>query len=158
MPVDIQVDAELEGSAAELIDDKYDRLLELIASHVDDHRLEREVCVRICGEAESRHLNATYRQQDKPTNVLSFGAEIDVPGAPLGDLAICLPVVLREAREQGKAPADHLTHLLVHGVLHLLDFDHVEDAEARRMEDLEKMILADYGIADPYTGEMQTSD
>ncbi len=158
MPVDIQVDAELASAAAELIDNGHEALLDAIAAHVDDHRLGREVCVRICDEAESRHLNAAYRQQDKPTNVLSFAAEIDVPEAPLGDLAICLPVVLREAGVQGKAPRDHLTHLLVHGVLHLLGYDHAADAEAQLMEALEKAILADCGIADPYAGDERADD
>ena len=158
MPVDTQVDADLEASAAELINDQHERLLSVITEHVDDARLAREICVRICNEAESRELNSTYRQQDKATNVLSFSADIDVPEAPLGDLAICLPVVLREAEAQGKTQGDHYAHLFVHGVLHLLGYDHTDNAEALRMEALEKAILAACGIADPYRGDAPTDD
>ena len=95
-----------------------------------------------------------YRGKDRETNVLSFPAGDDgLPpdvARPLGDLVICAPVVLREAGEQGKSVADHWGHLLVHGSLHLLGFDHETDAEASAMEGLEREILAARGVADPY--------
>ena len=113
------------------------------------------ITVRIVDEAESQALNASYRDKDYPTNVLSFPAEA-VEGLPpelqdeLGDLVICAPVVSREAGEQGKQTADHWAHMLVHGTLHLLGYDHIDDADAAKMEALERKILADRGISDPY--------
>lgn len=109
-----------------------------------------DVCVRICDEVESRHLNVTYRDKDAPTNVLSFPGEIEVAGEILGDLALCLPVVQREAFQQGKSVQDHAAHLVVHGVLHLMGFDHETDAEAADMEQLEIRILDVLGISNPY--------
>jgi probable rRNA maturation factor len=113
-----------------------------------------EVSVRIVGEDESRQLNNDYRSKDRPTNVLSFpaateGLPPDAP-LPLGDIVICGPVVAREAGEQGKRLADHWAHLLVHGTLHLLGFDHETDADAERMEGAEREILAAGGVRDPY--------
>ena len=117
-----------------------------------------DVVVRVVDERESRALNYRFRHKEKPTNVLAFpaddGAEIEglpeVPERPLGDLALCAPVVEREAREQGKSAAAHWGHLLVHGTLHLLGYDHRDEAEAAEMERLEAGILAARGIADPY--------
>lgn len=111
-----------------------------------------ELVIRIVDEAESRELNHQFRGKDKPTNVLSFPFEAP-PGFPcnhLGDLAICAPVVEREAREQGKPSEAHWAHMLVHGVLHLLGHDHQNDAEAEAMEALEVEILARLGFPDPY--------
>lgn len=115
-------------------------------------RKPAEVGIRIVGTQEGQVLNRDYRGKDYATNVLSFPAELP-PGVnvPLiGDLAICAPVVAREAIEQHKAPRDHWAHLTVHGTLHLLGYDHIEDAEAEAMETLETRILATLGIADPY--------
>jgi len=112
----------------------------------------RGVCIRIVGAAASRSLNSGYRGKDRPTNVLSFPAaalERELEGA-LGDLAICAPVVAAEAREQGKAPAAHWAHMVVHGVLHLHGFDHESSREARVMERLEVEILRAFGYHDPY--------
>ena len=116
-----------------------------------------DIVVRVIDEPESRDLNHRYRGKDRPTNVLAFPADLSViPGLPrsrrrtLGDLAICGPVVEREAAEQGKAPAAHWGHLLVHGTLHLLGYDHQTRTEAREMERLEGGILAARGIGDPY--------
>jgi probable rRNA maturation factor len=106
-----------------------------------------ELTVRIVGPAESRTLNRRYRNRDKPTNVLSFPS--DAPGV-LGDLVICASVVAREAREQGKRPAAHWAHLVVHGALHLLGFDHRRPADARVMEGRERAILARLSFPDPY--------
>jgi probable rRNA maturation factor len=108
---------------------------------------EAELTVRVVGAAESRKLNRTWRGKDKPTNVLSFAAN---EGQLLGDLAICAPVVAREAREQGKAPAAHWAHMVVHGVLHLLGYDHESDREAAAMEARETKILAQLGMPPPY--------
>ncbi len=115
-------------------------------------RKPAELAIRIVDAEEGRTLNRDYRGKDYATNVLSFPAELP-PGlrSPLiGDLAICAPVVLREAAEQAKPPRHHWAHLTVHGVLHLLGHDHIEDAEAEAMEALETRILARLGIADPY--------
>ena len=114
-----------------------------------------EVGVRVVGVEEIRTLNRHYREQDKPTNVLSFpiGTIDGLPdgaGRPLGDLVICAPVVAEEAGQQGKSLADHWGHMLVHGTLHLLGFDHATDAEAAEMEALEARILASRSVTDPY--------
>jgi probable rRNA maturation factor len=113
---------------------------------------EAELAIRIVGEAEGARLNQSYRHKSGPTNVLSFPAELPagVPLAPLGDLVICAPVVEREAREQGKAAEAHWAHMVVHGCLHLLRYDHETEAEAAAMEPLEQAILAELGFADPY--------
>ena len=96
-----------------------------------------ELTIRVVGAAESRRLNRTWRGKDKPTNVLSFSSEHE-----LGDLAICAPVVAREAREQGKRPAAHWAHMVVHGVLHLLGYDHAEPDEEREMFALQRKLLS----------------
>ncbi len=115
-------------------------------------RKAAELSIRIVDSREGRTLNREYRGKDYATNVLSFPVELP-PGVTLpliGDLAICAPVVAREAREQGKHPRDHWAHMTVHGVLHLLGYDHMDDAEAEVMEALETRILAGLGIANPY--------
>ena len=116
-------------------------------------RKPTELAIRIVDTDEGRALNRDYRGKDYATNVLSFPAELP-PGVVLpllGDLAICAPVVLREATEQGKLTRDHWAHLTIHGVLHLLGYDHIKEGEAVAMEALETRILAGLGIADPYT-------
>ena len=113
---------------------------------------EAEVTVRIVDEAESNELNLTYRGKDKPTNVLSFPFEAP-PGLELpllGDLVICRQVVEREAQEQNKPLMAHWAHMVVHGSLHLLGYDHIEDEEAEEMEQLERDIMQELGFADPY--------
>jgi len=120
-----------------------------------NRRKATELSIRLVDTDEGRALNRDYRGKDYATNVLSFPAELP-PGVALpliGDLAICAPVVLREAGEQDKKPRDHWAHMTVHGVLHLLGYDHIEDSEAEQMEALETRILAGLGIADPYTEE-----
>ena len=112
-----------------------------------------EVSVLLCDDAAIRSLNRDWRGIDKPTNVLSFPS----PGPAdrrllLGDIAIAWETTRREAVDEGKAVASHLTHLLVHGFLHLIGHDHDLQAEAENMERLEAVILADLGIADPYDG------
>lgn len=120
---------------------------------------EADLAVRIVDEKEGCSLNHHYRGKDYATNVLSFPADLP-EGLPkgikmplLGDLVICAPVVAREATEQGKSLAAHYAHLTVHGTLHLLGWDHEDDKEADAMEQLEREILADLGIDDPYAGE-----
>lgn len=116
------------------------------------HRRHAELAIRLVEETEGRTLNRDYRGRDYATNVLSFPCE-PPPGVTLdliGDLAICVPVVAREAHAQHKPPREHYAHLTVHGVLHLLGYDHVQDDEAERMEALETRILAGLGIPDPY--------
>ena len=113
---------------------------------------EAEVTVRLVDEAESRELNHGYRGKDSPTNVLSFPFEAP-PGLELpllGDLVICRQVVEREAAEQNKPLEAHWAHMVVHGSLHLLGYDHIEDEEAEEMEALEREIMAELGFADPY--------
>jgi probable rRNA maturation factor len=109
-----------------------------------------ELGIRVVGSRESRALNARWRGRDKPTNVLSFPAAAHLGGRQVGDLVVCAPVVAREAREQGKPLAAHWAHMIVHGTLHLLGFDHARPADARRMEGRERALLARIGIADPY--------
>jgi probable rRNA maturation factor len=115
-----------------------------------------EVTIVLADDGLLRRLNRQFRGLDKPTNVLSFSLdEPDSRAAPdlprlLGDVVLARETVLREAAEQGKAPADHLRHLVVHGLLHLLGYDHEEAAQAERMEAAEVAILAGLGVADPY--------
>ncbi|MBD9427458.1 rRNA maturation RNase YbeY [Pseudomonas sp. PDM15] len=117
---------------------------------------DSEMTIRLVDETEGRELNHTWRHKDYATNVLSFPADVpdeflDIP--LLGDLVICAPVVEREAREQGKTPEAHWAHLVIHGCLHLLGYDHLEDEEAEEMEALERELLAELGHPDPYAAD-----
>ncbi len=110
-----------------------------------------ELCVRVVDAEESQALNRQYRQKNAPTNVLSFPAGIDLPEARVwGDVVICAPVVEHEAGDQGKPYPDHFAHMVVHGVLHLLGYDHQSAGEAAEMERLEIEILDRFGVSDPY--------
>ena len=125
------------------------------------------LCVMGCDDARIAELNGEFRSQGKPTNVLSFPAwnrAADAPGLvpdlpeageaddpeELGDIAISYDTCAREAAEQGKTLTNHVTHLVVHGILHLLGYDHIEDADAALMEGTEARILASLGMVDPY--------
>ncbi len=114
-----------------------------------------EVAVRIVDADEIQTLNRLYRDKDMPTNVLSFPAG-EIAGLPqeagrqLGDVVVCASVVAAEASKQGKALDDHWAHMIVHGTLHLLGFDHEEEAQALEMEGLETQILASQSVTDPY--------
>ena len=110
------------------------------------------VTILLTDDDSVRDLNARFRGKDYATNVLSFPAPQN-PEGHLGDIALAFGVCAREAAEQGKPVAAHYAHLTVHGVLHLLGWDHEDDKEAEAMEQLEREILADLGIADPYAGE-----
>ena len=114
-----------------------------------------ELTIRIVDEEESRHLNFTYRGKDKPTNVLSFPFEAppEVELSLLGDLVICAQVVADEAEEQHKPLFHHWAHMVTHGILHLLGYDHIEDDDAEEMEGLERTLLAKLGIPDPYADD-----
>jgi probable rRNA maturation factor len=111
---------------------------------------DREDLVILLADDEAvRELNARFRGKNAATNVLSFPAGSNAAGH-LGDIALASGVCAREAAEQGKSLADHLRHLVIHGVLHLLGYDHADDADAEQMEGLERDLLAALGIADPY--------
>ncbi|CBL44461.1 Protein of unknown function UPF0054 [gamma proteobacterium HdN1] len=117
-----------------------------------DNPIPWELTLRVVLPTESRELNREYRGKDAPTNVLSFPFEAP-PGISipiLGDLAICAEIVEQEAREQGKASNAHWAHMVIHGTLHLLGFDHIHDDEADAMEALEISLLAGFDITDPY--------
>ncbi|MEZ5462533.1 rRNA maturation RNase YbeY [Dokdonella sp.] len=115
-------------------------------------RRATELSIRLVDADEGRALNKRYRKRDYATNVLSFPS--DLPLQPslslIGDLAICVPVVVREAAEQNKPVRSHFAHMTVHGTLHLLGYDHELDTDAERMEALERKVLESFGIADPY--------
>ncbi|HIB27652.1 MAG TPA: rRNA maturation RNase YbeY [Candidatus Thioglobus sp.] len=113
---------------------------------------ESELLIRMVDKNEIQNLNKTYRHQDKPTNVLSFPSDlpIEIDEEILGDVVICLEVVKQEAQDQQKTFLDHLTHMAVHGTLHLLGYDHIEDDQAKTMESLEVEILDRLQIKNPY--------
>ncbi|HEY8569701.1 rRNA maturation RNase YbeY [Microbulbifer sp.] len=150
-PADVFVDVQRATSQPDLPSD--DDLARWAAAAVGVHRPEAEISLRIVDEDESQELNSQYRGKDKPTNVLSFPADIpEELGLPLlGDLVICAPVVALEAEQQHKALSAHWAHMVVHGTLHLLGYDHIDDDEAEIMENLETRILAQLGFDDPYT-------
>lgn len=106
--------------------------------------------IRLVGQAEGRQLNRDFRDRDYATNVLTFEYGVGPDGVARGDIVICKPVLVREAREQGKRFEDHAAHLTIHGTLHALGYDHLDDEDARHMEALETAALARMGIADPY--------
>ncbi|MEM5502812.1 rRNA maturation RNase YbeY [Ahrensia kielensis] len=116
--------------------------------------VESELSLVLTNDAEVQGLNAAWRKKDKPTNVLSFPAfEIEAgqkPGPMLGDIVLAYETVKREAEQESKSFEDHTSHLIVHGLLHLLGYDHENDTEAEHMEGLETTILGKMGIDDPY--------
>jgi probable rRNA maturation factor len=131
------------------------------------HMASGVVTVRLVTEDESAELNSSYRDQPGPTNVLAFSGPGDAPAitngdvagdVELGDLVICLPVACREADEQGKQPIAHLAHLVVHGTLHLIGYDHEHEADVERMESLEVQVLGGLGFANPYVAPERTND
>ncbi|MEM6050796.1 rRNA maturation RNase YbeY [Erwinia sp. P7711] len=150
--LDLQLACEkTEGLPAE---SDFRRWLEAVLPQFQE---ESEVTVRVVDEAESHELNHTYRGKDKPTNVLSFPFEAP-PGIELpllGDLIICRQVVEKEATEQEKPLLAHWAHMVVHGSLHLLGYDHIEDDEAEEMESIETEIMLALGYDDPYISEKE---
>ena len=148
--VDLQIATEnLEGLPTE------EQIVQWATAAVQPEGDEVEMTVRIVDEAESHELNLTYRGKDRPTNVLSFPFECpdEVELPLLGDLVICRQVVEREAAEQDKPLMAHWAHMIVHGSLHLLGYDHIEDNEAEEMESLEAQIMQGLGFDDPYLAE-----
>lgn len=117
-----------------------------------DDAVDCELSIRLVDKAESAELNTTYRSKTGPTNVLSFPFESPIIMEPtlLGDLVICADVVENEAKQQNKTSLDHWAHMVVHGCLHLLGYDHIKDDEAEIMEALEVTILKSLLISDPY--------
>ena len=150
MIIDLQITCEQESGlpTAEQIE-------QWATAAVQPQSDEMEMTVRIVDEAESHALNLNYRGKDRPTNVLSFPFECpdEVELPLLGDLVICRQVVEREAQEQDKPLMAHWAHMVVHGSLHLLGYDHIEDDEAEKMESLETQIMTGLGFADPYLSE-----
>lgn len=123
---------------------------------LQDVTSEAAIAIRLVDETESQALNSQYRGKDKPTNILSFPFELpeglpaEAANGMLGDLVICAPIVQQEADLQQKPIMDHWAHLVMHGALHLLGYDHIEEQEAERMEALERQLLGQLGIPDPY--------
>lgn len=150
----VDLDLQIASDAADL--PAFDDLLLWVATALKGEQDAASLTIRLVDDPESQQLNHDYRGKDAPTNVLSFPFElppgIDDPevNALLGDLIICAPVVAREAAEQGKPVAHHWAHMVVHGTLHLLGYDHIDPAEAEIMESLERRILATLDIPDPY--------
>lgn len=129
-----------------------DNIERWVSLAIGQHAENADVCIRIVDETEITELNSNYRSKKSPTNVLSFPADIpdyiDIP--MLGDLVICAPIVEREAIEQGKPSASHWAHMTIHGTLHLLGYDHINDSEASIMENLEIELLEKLNIPNPY--------
>jgi len=151
----ILLDIENKGwPPEELLHERLAQILSSVFAHFGFNTLETELSALFTDDARMRELNARWRGVDKPTNVLSFPAFALAPGqAPqqmLGDIVFALETIEREAIEQQKDFLNHLTHLMLHGILHLLGFDHEENDEAERMEALEREILALHAIPDPY--------
>jgi len=127
-----------------------------VSAVLAEKRVGQTVTIRIVDEKEAQRLNRKYRQRDYATNVLSFPAElpeglpVEIRQSQLGDLLLCAPVVKREAQENGRPEEDHWAHLTIHGILHLLGYDHDQPETAGQMEAREIEILGRLGIPDPY--------
>lgn len=144
--VDIQIVSELESIPEPL---KLACWAECVLSDKIEHT---EMAIRVVDEDEIAELNLRFRNKPGPTNVLSFACD-PIEGIPmnvLGDIVICAPIVEREAAEQGKSIEAHWAHMIVHGVLHLLGYDHIKLADAQEMEAEEKRLLSVFGFANPY--------
>ena len=156
MTVNLALQQDFQSPELILNEDALAQIIDTALAHLDMDE-PTEIGMACVDLAESHELNLQYRGKDKSTNVLSFPSDIPeeilemLDARPLGDLVICIPVVLQEAEEQQKTPINHFTHLLVHGVLHLLGYDHeLGEVEAEEMESLEIEILAKLDIANPY--------
>jgi probable rRNA maturation factor len=147
MAVIVDFQLAYDGEAPEAA--SFQKWAEATLADVDE---DCELSIRLVDEDESAELNGQYRGKNGPTNVLSFPFDAPVEISPrlLGDLVICVPVVEREAKEQSKAAEHHWAHMVVHGCLHLLGYDHIDDDDAEEMESLEIEILQSLDIANPY--------
>lgn len=161
MNADIDIDRQLAAhiSPGEYLPD-HDTLVAWVARVLEELCYEQPVqmSIRIVDEQEITGLNAAYRKKNQPTNVLSFPYE-PLPGVNvplLGDIVICAVVVARQAQQQGKTLQQHWAHMVVHGLLHLLGYDHVKQADAEEMEMLEINILSQLGFPNPYDGDNDT--
>jgi probable rRNA maturation factor len=153
------IDIEIEDTAWTRAEPEAEALTRAAAKAVLDHELrgDASLTLLLTDDEAVRDLNARFRRQDRPTNVLSFPAPAN-PDGLLGDVALAYGVCAREAEEQGKPIAHHLQHLVAHGVLHLLGYDHLRDEEADEMEALEREILAGLGVPDPYAAGEDDDD
>jgi len=145
------IDLQLACNATELPSlELFQRWTDIALTAVTDQ--EFELTIRLVNLAESQQLNNQYRKINKPTNVLSFPFEVPdgIELNLLGDLVVCVQIVEQEAKEQGKALFDHWAHMIIHGCLHLLGYDHINDTDADEMEALEIKILATLSINNPY--------
>ena len=152
--MNLQVD--LQSASSEPVPDEDDlRRWIAVALAVAGHAADSEVSVRLVDDIEMARLNHDYRGRQGPTNVLSFPSDLpsDLDLPLLGDIVICAPLVRREAAEQHKLPEAHWAHLTIHGALHLLGYDHLEDTDAAVMENLESRALQQLGYPCPYAGQ-----
>lgn len=124
--------------------------LSLLAKHIELDANHIELSIRIVDAAEGREINHQFRGKDYATNVLTFEYGVDPEGTLRADLVLCRPVLLEEAAQQGKSVLHHAAHLTLHGVLHALGYDHIDDSQAQEMESLEIMLLARLKIKNPY--------
>lgn len=149
MNVDVDVQSAYSGSETVPDLSLFEQWARLALSEVNE---DCELTIRLVDEDESAELNATYRGKNKPTNVLSFPFDSPIPMTPMlvGDLVICVPVVTQEALAQHKLLNNHWAHLVIHGCLHLLGYDHIEPDDAEKMETLEVKLLNSINIANPY--------
>jgi len=154
--VDLQLASENQQALPDLVEiEKW--ISATIIAGSDKIRDDAELTVRIVDIEESQQLNHQYREKDKPTNVLSFPFQ-NPPGITLpllGDLVVCKQVVEKEAIEQQKTLTSHWAHMLIHGTLHLLGYDHIDDDEAATMESIETKLMIELGYSDPYLSEKE---
>lgn len=147
------IELDLQLASEEIAIPSHDHFHKWCEAAISPYQQQAELTIRIVDVDEGQQLNATYRHKDYATNVLSFPSELpdellDIP--LLGDLVICAPVVSKEAKEQGKDLEAHWAHLVTHGCLHLLGFDHEQEQQAEEMEALEQQLLIKQGYPDPY--------
>ena len=149
---DVHIDLQINSESSHL--PAVEELEQWAKAAVAQRRKEAEISVLIVDTEEGAELNRQWRGKEGPTNVLSFPSDLpeELQLPLLGDLVICAPVVEREAREQQKTLKSHWAHMIVHGTLHLLGYDHIQDDAAEQMESLETTIMQQLGYPDPYLG------